>query len=104
MLGGGRRVSRFIVSDDDVVVRMGWWFRTVIPRSSIVAATPDHDPVWGWGAHGWGGRWLVNGSSRGLIRLTIDPPAPAKVCFVGVRLRLLRISLVDPDGALAALG
>jgi len=103
-LGMGRRRSAFVVSGDEVAARMGWAFQTRIPRSSIVAAEPDDAAVWGWGVHGWRSRWLVNGSSKGLIRVTIDPPAPARVCGVPVKLALLRVSLDDRDAALEALG
>jgi len=104
LLGMGRRQSSFVVSGDEVAVRMGWAFRTRIPRSSIVAADRDDASVWGWGVHGWRSRWLVNGSSKGLVRVTIDPPAPARVCGFPVGLALLRVSLDDRDAALEALG
>src|SRR4051794_29013206 len=63
------------VSLDDACLRVtvgtgGWTFNTTLPRSSIVSAGHTSGPVTGWGAHGWRGRWLVNGSSRGLVRLT----------------------------------
>ena len=104
LLGMGRRHSSFVVSGDEVAVRMGWAFQTRIPRSSIVTAQTDDRSVLGWGVHGWRSRWLVNGSSKGLLRVTIDPPAPARVCGFPVELALLRVSLDDRDAALEALG
>ncbi len=58
----------------------------------------------GWGVHGWRGRWLVNGSSHGIVVLGIDPPARARTLGLPVRLRELAVSLEDPVGFAAALG
>jgi hypothetical protein len=103
LLGMGRRFSAVIVDADVVTVRMGWAFRTEIPRASVAAVEPDDGMVLGWGVHGWRGRWLVNGSSRGLVRFAIAPPVRARVCGFPVRLTTLRVSLQDRDAALAAL-
>ena len=78
-------------------VRMGAGFRADVPRSSIRSAAPETLRVGSRGAHGWRGRWLVNTSGMGLVRLTIDPPARGKVLGVPVRLRELILSLEDPD-------
>ena len=104
VFGMGPGSSGITVSDDVVDVRMGWAFRTAIPRSSIVAAGADDDRVWGWGVHGWRGRWLVNGSSAGLICLELDPPVPSKaVGPFSVSLTTLRVSVEDRDALLAEL-
>ena len=78
-------------------VRMGAGFRADVPRASISAAVPETLRRGSRGAHGWRGRWLVNTSGRGLVRLTIDPPASGRVLGVPVKLRELTISLEDPD-------
>jgi hypothetical protein len=103
LLGMGRRVSRVEVAPDDVVVVMGWAFRVTIPRSSVVDVERSDGFVAGWGVHGWRGRWLVNGSSRGLVRMRIDPPAPSRVVGFPGRLRELRVSVVEPDALVAHL-
>ena len=103
-LGMGPRFSRVSVSDASVGVKMGWAFRSQIPRSSIRSVAADADKVWGWGVHGWGGRWLVNGSSKGLVRLELDPAVRSRVCGVPIGLTTLRVSVADPDGLLASLG
>ena len=54
--------------------------------------------------HGWAGRWAVNGARAGAVRVDIDPPSRASVCGFPLRLRTLRLSLVDPDGFLAPWG
>ncbi len=100
LFGSGRRFSHVTMSDDVIRVKMGWSFRSEIPRSSVISAARSEGRVFGWGVHGWRGRWLVNGSSHGLVTLLIEPPAPARVCGVPVRLRELTVSLVDPDALL----
>lgn len=105
ILAGPRR-CKVVVGRDRLDVSMGvggWAFATSVPRSSIVEVTPVDGPVWGWGAHGWRGRWLVNGSSRGLVRLTVVPVGRARCLVFPIRLRQLTLSLDDPDGFAAAL-
>jgi hypothetical protein len=104
LLGMGRRYSHVTVGADTVVVRMGWSFSTRIDRAAIRSAAHDDGSVWGWGVHGWRGRWLVNGSSHGLVRIEIDPPSRSTVIGIPIRLATLRVSVVDPDGLVAALG
>ena len=41
----------------------------------------------------------MNGSSEGIVQLTIDPPARAYVMGVPITLRTLDISVTDPPGA-----
>jgi hypothetical protein len=101
--GLGPRFSAVEVNSQSVRVHMGWAFAANIPRSAVASIEPDDGRVGGWGVHGWGGRWLVNGSSSGLIRLQLDPPARALVVGVPVRLRTLRVSVEDPEGLLRVL-
>ncbi len=102
-LGLGPAWSRIVVDAADVRVRMGWAFSGRIPRTHIVGAVPDSDRVLGWGVHGWNGDWLVNGSSTGLVRLTVNPPARARVLgLVPIRVHRLRLSVLEPDAFLAA--
>lgn len=97
------RSSYVEISDTDVTVRMGWAFQAGIPLTAIQSVTDDQDRVLGWGVHGWRGRWLVNGSSAGIVRITIDPPARSRAVFVPIQLRVLRVSVDDPSGLIAAL-
>jgi hypothetical protein len=104
LAGPGR--CRVAVSEELLEVRMGlggWAFAARIPRSSIVAAESTNRTVLAWGAHGWGGRWLVNGSSKGLVQLTIEPRAAGHCLFVPLRLRQLTLSLEEPERFVAAL-
>ena len=87
-----------------MVVRMSYAFTSTIARSAIRSVTPWSGRVWGWGVHGWRQRWLVNGSSHGIVVLTIDPAARARVLGVPIRVRELAVSLDDPAGFTTALG
>lgn len=102
-LGLGPRHTHISIEGAALHVRMGWGFRATIPLSSVRGAEPDVGRVSGWGAHGWNGTWLVNGSSNGLVRVEIDPPARGSVSGIPVRLKVLRLSLQEPEAFLTAL-
>lgn len=76
---------------------MGWGFSTIVPRTSIAAVTRYEGTVFTWGVHGWRGRWLVNGSSKGVVVVDIAPRARAYVLGIPVRLRQLAVSLDEPE-------
>ncbi|MGH9037979.1 MAG: hypothetical protein ACRD0O_19650 [Acidimicrobiia bacterium] len=105
VLGLPRSGSYVELDDDAVRVRLGWGFSAHIARRAITGAgrAPDIRGITA-GAHGWRGRWLVNGSRQGIVSLDIDPPTRAWTLAIPVRLRQLAVSLEDPDGFLAALG
>jgi hypothetical protein len=91
------------VAGDDVEARMGWAFKSRFPRSAVVSAsTVDTRPM-SRGVHGFGGRWLVNGSGRGILSIRVDPPQRAYVLGVPVSLRELLVSVRDVAGLAAAL-
>jgi hypothetical protein len=105
-LFAGPRHSTIRVDADRVSVRMGrrgWAFVAEVPRTSIVQANPVRGPVWGWGAHGWRDRWLVNGSSRGLVQLTIAPKAPGRCLLFPLRIGELTLSVDHPDAFVGAV-
>jgi hypothetical protein len=91
------------VGDETLEVRMGPTFFASVPRRQVVSAQPDDAPVRGWGVHGWRGTWLVNGSSRGLVRIEVSPAARARVLGVPVSVRVLRVAVEDPHGLVEAL-
>jgi len=80
-----------------------WAFSLRAPLSAVTAVALDDRRVLSWGVHGWRGRWLVNGSSSGIVRIDLDPPVRGRAVFFPVRVRELRIAVDDPDGLVAAL-
>lgn len=100
-LGPDRSAVR--VEHGTLQVRFGWGFRTEIPLTSIKDAKPSTEKVYAWGAHGWRGRWLVNGSSKNIVELTIDPPVRAYVMGAPIKLRTLYISVTDPQALITAV-
>ena len=105
-LGLGRRTAYVEVGSDHVDVRMGYAFRATIPRESIKSVVKQGRIPWtlGIGVHGWGGQWVVNGTLHDIVRVEIEPRAPARVLGVPVKLHDLWVSLEDPDGFQAAVG
>ena len=81
----------------------GWAFAADVPRSSITEVTRVAGPVLGWGVHGWRGLWLVNGSSKGLVRMTIEPRASGRCLGFPLRIRQLTVSVANPDGFVRAV-
>ena len=101
-LGGWN--AAVVVDDEAVAVHYGVGFRGRVARSAVRSVSRYHGRVYSWGAHGWRGRWLVNGSSHGIVVLGIEPQQPARVLGFPVRLRELAVSVDDPEGLVAALG
>jgi hypothetical protein len=90
LVGAGRAVSGVTVGRTEIRVAMGWAFRARIPVDHVAGCVRAGIPrVLGIGVHGWAGRWAVNGSRDGAVRLDIDPPCRARVCGIPVRLRAL---------------
>lgn len=90
------------VDGEQVQVQMGWAFRSRFPKSAITAvAETDKKPL-SRGVHGFAGRWLVNGSGRGILTIDLTPSQRGYVMGFPVRLRQLMVSVSDP-AALAAI-
>jgi hypothetical protein len=94
------------LGEDTIHVRLGWAFTSRIPRRLVAGAGPGRPPriPLTAGAHGWGGRWLVNGAPDGIVDVELSEPVRAFISGFPIRLKLLSVSLEDPDGFLAALG
>jgi hypothetical protein len=104
LLGVVPEHCRVEVDEGALRVRMAWLFGMDVPRANVRAVARDNSRVLGWGAHGWRGKWLVNGSSSGLVRIELDPAGHGRVAGVPVTVRVLRVSVDDPDGLVDALG
>ena len=103
VMGGGPRFSGVTVDGDMLRVRMGWMFRAEVPLSSITGVKPHTGFVGGIGVHGGRGWWLVNGGIKGIVDITIDPPASARVLGVRARLRELQVGVQSPEELMAVL-
>lgn len=88
----------------EVRVRMGWAFRARFPRSAIAGIGTLRMPPLSRGVHGFGGRWLVNGSGRGILAIQLSSVQRAWVMGVPVRLRELVVSVTEAAELAAALG
>lgn len=103
VLGLGPKFSYIDVADEALTVRMSWGFRATVPRSSVRSATLSTSRLLSRGVHGWNGRWLVNGSGKGLVTIAIEPRARAYCLGVPVRLRQLTVSASTPHDLIDAL-
>ena len=104
VVGFLQRWSWVEITDGQILVRMSWGFRAAIPIESVqhVGRWEGRAPL-SIGVHGWRGRWLVNGSRRGLVTIDVAPPSRARVIGVPVRLRELTVSVDEPAALVAAV-
>jgi hypothetical protein len=106
-MGGGPAGGRVEVDAGELRLRMAD-FKVDVPRASIRAVARSSFQAKGTiGVHSKGGRWLANGSAHGLVEITIDPPVytPRSLSslFLRMKVNALIVSLVDPDGFIAAV-
>lgn len=91
------------VEGGEVRVRMAWGFRARFPRSSVTSASESRKEPLSRGVHGFAGRWLVNGSGRGIVSIELEPRQRGYVMGFPVRLRQLLVSVEDPIALMKAL-
>jgi hypothetical protein len=84
------------IGPEEVVVRMAWAFRARFARSTVESTVPVDTKPLSRGVHGFAGRWLVNGSGDGILRINLSPPQRAYTLGFPVRLRELMVSVEDP--------
>jgi hypothetical protein len=97
-----------VAVDSDALRVRTWNFHLDISRSSVRSVARSERQTRGTiGVHSRRGTWLVNGSHEGLVELVIDPPGylprQPSTLFLKMEARSLIISLVDPDGFIAAV-
>lgn len=108
LFGAGPGKSGVEVGPDVIRVRMAG-DKFDIPRGSVRSARRFQEKLDGTtGVHIYKkGQLLVNGSADGLVEVTIDPPCHTdrtlSTMFVKERVDSLLVSLVDPDGFIAAV-
>jgi hypothetical protein len=91
------------VDKEQVQVRMGWAFRSRFPRSAILSVSERDVRPLSRGVHGFGGRWLVNGSGHGIVSVQLSPPGRAYLMGLPLRLQELLVSVAEPTAFAAAL-
>jgi len=92
------------IDGDRVEARMSWSFQARFPLSAVASARERREFVLSRGVHGGAGRWLVNGSGKGLVSIALRPEQRARVLGWPVRLRELIVSVEDPAALIKALG
>lgn len=105
----GRGSGRGAVEVGSAVLRVRTAdFHLDIPRGSVRSvARPEYQHRGTTGIHARRGSWLVTRSHDGLVELAIEPPCylPRQLSTVFRKMEVssLIISLVDPDGFIAAV-
>jgi hypothetical protein len=107
LMGGGPAGGRVELDADELRLRMAD-FKVDVPRSSVRRAARSSFRTRGTiGVHAKGGRWLANGAADGLVEIEIDPPVRTQrslsTFFRRMPVTELIVSLVDPDGFIAAV-
>ena len=97
-----RGLAYIHVTGDDVKVRLGWAFRADFSRLDVIEVV-DHRPVVSVGAHGWQGRWLVNGANSPIATIRLSRPTQGRVVGFAVTVRELLVSVDDRDALRQAL-
>ncbi|MEO8035637.1 MAG: hypothetical protein ABI837_14475 [Acidobacteriota bacterium] len=91
------------IDGEQVRVRMAWAFRASFPRAAVLPATETPESPLSRGVHGFAGRWLVNGSGRGIVTIDLAPGQRGYVMGFPVRLRQLMVSVNEPAALVAVL-
>ncbi len=107
LLGAGPGSAGVEVDAHEIRILMGRW-KQRIPRASVRSASRSRRNLHGTsGVHASNGQLLVNGTSEGLVELTLEPPCytarTPSTMFVKERVSSVLISLVDPDGFIATI-
>lgn len=90
------RAAYIRIDGDAVKVRMGWAFRARFLRSDVMEVA-KHRPVVSIGAHGWRGRWLVNGAHRPIAVIRLSQPVRGRVVGFPTQIREILVSVEDRD-------
>jgi hypothetical protein len=105
LVGAGPFTTRIAIDDDQLRVKMGWfWFRVTVPLRSVVHVRRSANAWFAVGVHTDMMRgWIVNGSPLGMVHLTIAPPAAGHFAGLPIRVSNLWLSLEDPDAFVKAV-
>jgi hypothetical protein len=98
-----RRWSYVEVGHHHVKVRMAYGFAVRFERSNVAHVSRAKPVPVTTGAHGWRGRWTVNGASRPMVAITLREPVRGRALFFPVRVREVLVSTSHPDALIGAL-
>jgi len=90
------RTAYLRIDGETVKLRMGWAFRTKFARSDVTEVA-KHRPVVSVGAHGWKGRWLVNGAHRPIAIIRLAQPVQGRVMGFPVTVQEIWVSVDNRD-------
>ena len=82
---------------------MAYGFAVRFDRSNIARVSRAEPVRVTAGAHGWRGRWTVNGASRPMVAIALREPVRGRTLLFPVRVREVRVSVSYPDALLTAL-
>jgi hypothetical protein len=107
LFDGGPAGGRIELDSGELRLRMAD-FKVDVPRASVRrVARSSHQTRGTIGVHAKGGSWLANGSADGLVEIEIEPPCHTErslsTLFRRMKVTELIVSLVDPDGFIAAV-
>jgi hypothetical protein len=98
-----QRFAYVDVRAKDVRVRMAWGFGARFTRSNIAHVSREKRVLLTTGAHGWRGRWLVNGASGPMVGIKLRDPVRGRVIVWPVKICEVQVSVDDPDALISAL-
>ncbi|MEN6621887.1 MAG: hypothetical protein ABFD50_10095, partial [Smithella sp.] len=56
-----------------ILVQMSWAFKCRFPKTAVTSTEEMHTQPLSRGVHGFAGRWLVNGSGKGILAINLTP-------------------------------
>jgi hypothetical protein len=102
IFGSPPRLSDIQIDGNRVRVRLGWAFHATFDRRDVTSVSPVGARV-SVGAHGWRGRWLVNGAHSPIASIQLRAPARGFVVGFPVHVHELLVSVDDVAGLERAL-
>jgi hypothetical protein len=98
-----QRWSYVDVDADSVRVQMSYGFSLTFARDDVAHVGRERRVPVTTGAHGWRGRWLVNGASGPIVAIKLRDQVRGRVLGVSVEVREVRVSVDDPDELISLL-
>jgi hypothetical protein len=84
------------INGAEVRVQMSWAFRCRFPKKAVQSTEELHKQPLSRGVHGFAGRWLVNGSGKGILTINLMPTQRGYVIGFPIHLKQLMVSVEEP--------